>query len=159
MTCMPMYGYYGSKLHSDKFTLMATMALYKRKAGSVVVWLVFISAGLFNIFHLLSLSFNIKERGLPRSVISSYDNIQLNLAKEPWLSAPQLPRALIKAEHDEAIQLLKDFSELLSELNMTFLMTHGTLLGSFMTHDILPWDDDLDAMISCSDLPKLRGRT
>ncbi len=151
------------------------MVSYMRKGGRVIAFLMVISAVLFIVYNInlegfidvketastllsnnLNGFFDIKEISFTKSVISAYVNLELNLVKGPWLSAPQLPRALTKAEHDEAIQLLKDFSGILSVSNMTFLMSYGTLLGSFMAHDILPWDDDLDLAISCSDLPKLR---
>ena len=35
-------------------------------------------------------------------------------------------------------------------------MSYGTLLGSYFFHDIVPWDDDVDLMVSFEDYPKLK---
>ena len=39
--------------------------------------------------------------------------------------------------------------------NITYILAYGTLLGSYISHDILPWDDDLDLLVKLSDKEKL----
>ena len=80
----------------------------------------------------------------------------LHMTHLRWLNSPQLPRALPKEQHDSIIEFLYTFSKLLAKVNVTMLLSSGTLLGSFIFHDIVPWDDDLDIMIACSDIPKLK---
>lgn len=67
-----------------------------------------------------------------------------------------MPRAITRYEHDKYVQLLEVLSNLFFEANVTFFMCDGTLLGSYMGHDLLPWDDDLDIMVRYSDLPKVK---
>ena len=80
----------------------------------------------------------------------------LNITTAPWLSAPSLPRVLSKDQHDLYIQLLEDLANLFYDANVTFLLCDGSLLGSYVMHDMLPWDDDVDVMVRYGDLPKVK---
>ena len=40
--------------------------------------------------------------------------------------------------------------------NFRYTLVHGTLLGSYFFHDILPWDDDMDVMVDFRDYPKFK---
>ena len=81
----------------------------------------------------------------------------LKMSKIPWLSAPTLPRLISRKEHDDNIELLGVLAELFRKANITFILMHGTLLGSYLSHDMLPWDDDLDVMVNFKDLPKVKN--
>ena len=65
----------------------------------------------------------------------------LNNTKTPWLSADILPRAMSKFEYKQYIKLLSDVTQLLEEYSVTYFLSGGSLLGSYVMHDILPWDD------------------
>ena len=67
-----------------------------------------------------------------------------------------IPRFLDQSQHQAAVQLLANISELFREYNIQYIMCHGTLLGSYMFHDVIPWDDDLDIMVSYSDVNRVR---
>ena len=66
----------------------------------------------------------------------------------PWLSHPKLPRGLTLQQYKEGLELLRAFSGIMDSLNVSYVMSHGTLLGSFMSHGIIPWDDDFDFLVS-----------
>ncbi len=52
-------------------------------------------------------------------------------------------------EHkDDAIQLLKKLVELLNKYNIEFFLISGTLLGYCRHNDFIPWDDDIDIIVS-----------
>jgi hypothetical protein len=45
----------------------------------------------------------------------------------------------------------------LDRINATYFMTSGTLLGSYRHHGRIPWDDDVDLIISGADKPRVLG--
>ena len=74
----------------------------------------------------------------------------------PWLSHPRLPRVITRHERDRCVDLLSTVGAIFREFNITYMLAYGTLLGSYVMHDMLPWDDDLDLFVSIDDLPKMR---
>ena len=74
----------------------------------------------------------------------------------PWLSCPQLPRATSRPQHDHIIDLVRDVTKLFDSHNIRYAMVSGTLIGSYMFHDVIPWDDDVDIWINLADLPQLK---
>ena len=66
-----------------------------------------------------------------------------SLAGSHWLLHPVLKRALSVSLHDEYLNLLRDFVQLVKERDVDVVIVDGTLLGSYFFHDILPWDDDI----------------
>ena len=39
--------------------------------------------------------------------------------------------------------------------NVTYMMFYGVLLGSYMMHDIIPWDSDVDVLVRMQDMEVL----
>lgn len=74
-----------------------------------------------------------------------------------WMSAPFFPRAMNRSAHDRYVQLLRVLSQLFLRNNVTFIMCDGTLLGSYLSHGMLPWDDDVDLMVRYSDINKIKN--
>ncbi len=72
----------------------------------------------------------------------------------PLLSHPGIPRAMSEEKYNDYIDLIEALAVLLETANITYGMCDGTLLGSFMMHDMIPWDDDVDMMISRKDMNK-----
>ena len=74
----------------------------------------------------------------------------------PWLSAKFFPRRLSRMRHEKGLRTLTALTDLLIRANVTFVMSDGTLLGSYFSHGILPWDDDFDITVKYSDIYKVR---
>ena len=93
-----------------------------------------------------------------RVIIHSGDTVRLKQANEvlPWLSHRQLPRILSRRQRDRCIELLAQVDAILSAFNITYMLAYGTLLGSYVMHDMLPWDDDIDIFMNIDDLPNIR---
>ena len=73
----------------------------------------------------------------------------------PRLSHPGLPRRMNFTEYQNIKQLMQDIHRIFTENDITYVMVDSTLLGSYVTHDVLPWDDDLDLLIRKSDKNKI----
>jgi hypothetical protein len=54
-----------------------------------------------------------------------------------------------------AIALLKKTIELMDILGVTYFLISGTLLGKVRHGDLIPWDDDMDIMVSSNIISKL----
>ncbi|CAF1250940.1 unnamed protein product, partial [Didymodactylos carnosus] len=65
-----------------------------------------------------------------------------------WKTSVLLPRLYTPCEHKVMINLLNTFHQLCKSNNITYMICDGTLLGSYRNHDILPYDDDLDVLVS-----------
>ena len=74
----------------------------------------------------------------------------------PWLSHELIPRLISRQEHDRCIELLAQVDAILSKFNITYMLAYGTLLGSYVMHDMLPWDDDIDIFMNIDDRPNIK---
>ena len=52
-------------------------------------------------------------------------------------------------------KILKMFHEFCKENNITYYLSHGTLLGAIRYKKFIPWDDDIDLHMKGSDYLKL----
>ena len=59
------------------------------------------------------------------------------------------------ALQDKLLILLRVFDEVCREFNLTYIATHGTLLGALRHGGLVPWDDDLDVAMPRADYEKL----
>ena len=59
-----------------------------------------------------------------------------------WYSTPDIKRGLNVEEHKQLMNLLQIIDEVFRANNITYMMSSGTLLGSYRHHDVIPWDDD-----------------
>ena len=63
--------------------------------------------------------------------------------------------ALSNTEHDHLLQILKHVQNLFDTLNIEYFFAFGTLLGAIRHGKRVPWDDDIDIVISAEDGKKL----
>ncbi|CAF4294798.1 unnamed protein product, partial [Adineta steineri] len=72
-----------------------------------------------------------------------------------WRSSPNLARRLTSFDHYIYTELLIILDHFFRRHQITYLITDGTLLGSYTHHDFLPWDDDVDLRVSNRDRQRL----
>lgn len=113
------------------------------------------------VFYLVFLS------DYPEEIVEVDQNFKLDTTSEifspgmkfksvwPTESHQHLQRGLKQEEYRELVDLLEVFAELMRKNNITLVMMDGTLLGSYFFHDFVPWDDDLDLMVSWEDRAKV----
>ena len=89
------------------------------------------------------------------SVETLSEGDDLNKFAIPWFSHPDLPRPITKKEYHRVLELVRHIDEAFRENNVTYMLAFGTLLGAYVNHGILPWDDDLDLTASVSDYEKI----
>jgi len=104
---------------------------------------------------LLKQSFGNNETVVHVSASKQWVNFQ-EYHKSGALNSEKLPRRLNSKEYNLYLELTTKFTDLLFKENITFIMADGTLLGSYIMHDFIPWDDDVDIMVSYKDYPKMK---
>ena len=65
----------------------------------------------------------------------------------PMLDAPNLPRLMSSFQLKTSLKLLDEVTKFFDEHNIEYVMCYGTLLGSYVAHSVLAWDDDIDIVI------------
>ena len=73
-----------------------------------------------------------------------------NLLKKfsvPKFNHAAMPRAMNAEEYDTMMRLVRLTVHILEQHNISCVLTYGSLVGSYMMHDILPWDDDVDIFV------------
>lgn len=73
-----------------------------------------------------------------------------------WKSTNLMPRLISPCDHALTMYLLSLLiNHVFHKYRIEYMMMAGTLLGSYIRHDMLPWDDDVDLRVSLSDRKKL----
>ena len=73
----------------------------------------------------------------------------------PRISHPDLPRSLNDSEYQQTQALMAELDKIFVQNNITYILAYGSLLGSYIFHDIIPWDDDIDILVRFSEKKKL----
>nr|ACD54726.1 lipopolysaccharide choline phosphotransferase-like protein [Adineta vaga] len=88
-------------------------------------------------------------------LINSNESHSLPYHYSRWRSSVLLQRQVTQCEHLQIIRLLTIIDRMCRSYNLTYMMHSGTLLGSWRHHDLIPWDDDADIMVSIKDQSRL----
>ena len=131
-----------------------------RRSCSVTVLIMWICIGmilirLYPVSHLTKSSSDKDPNGDCPGIISDKNYTELDLFST-WCSQDALPRTVSQSNYSEMIQLVSDFLNICERANITPILGHGSLLGSYMFHDVIPWDDDIDLWIPYDDIPKVK---
>ena len=98
---------------------------------------------------------NIKSTGDCFQNYQSSEHFNLSGHAIPRLSYKGLPRSLTDEEYHQTQDLVRDVDKLFTGNNMSYTLSHWTLLGSYLMHDMLPWDDDVDIWTGIENLSKI----
>jgi len=72
-----------------------------------------------------------------------------------WESSSPFSRVLTQCEHSLLMRLLIVIEHICRQNQITFFMAYGTLIGSWRHHDVIPWDGDVDLLLSILDKPRV----
>lgn len=67
-------------------------------------------------------------------------------------SHPGLPRLLDAEQRKINTEFLMSIKKLFCDVNATWTLYFGSLLGAYISHDLLAWDDDLDIILDDDDI-------
>ena len=65
--------------------------------------------------------------------------------------------ALNSTEHMWYAQLVREFVQRCKDFNITFMLKDGSVLGAYMHHGFIPWDDDVDVHVLHSHQRRLQS--
>ena len=134
----------------------------RRVCGVFVAWVV-ANSFLFSLLytkispHCESISQNLHQtliqeqhkEQLYKTILKDYNNTRLQELwnNVPVLDAPNLPRLMTTFHLEYSLKLLDEVTKFFDKHNIEYIMCYGTLLGSYVAHSVLAWDDDIDIVI------------
>ena len=102
---------------------------------------------------------NVGEKFMDNSLLAHKQRVKVSndVPDFAWKSDNVLARAFTKQQHTQLMNITLTLAQLLEASNVTYMMSFGTLLGSYIFHDVIPWDDDMDFLVDVKDLPKVKA--
>lgn len=61
----------------------------------------------------------------------------------------------LKAGHALELEILTDFDRICTEEGIGYFLAYGTMLGAVRHHGFIPWDLDVDVMVTVEEYPRL----
>ena len=103
-------------------------------------------------------------RSLVRVVDSNLDRTEVHRRFEQWrkftegssLNKTSFGIVLAEKDRELLLNILKYFTSVCEQHNITYFITGGTLLGSWRHHGFIPWDDDIDIYMDFNDKDRFR---
>ncbi|XP_014680856.1 PREDICTED: uncharacterized protein LOC106820801 [Priapulus caudatus] len=65
----------------------------------------------------------------------------------PWIDSKIAPRAITQVQYWKIMSLMNLVDMVFKENKVPYFVFGGALYGSYMCHDLLPWDDDIDIVV------------
>ena len=100
------------------------------------------------------------------SVDADYSDFQVKLSrheKYKWkysgylnVKYRQFAPAMNEAEYELYVELISVFKRRCETFNITYMLSGGSVLGSYRFHGFVPWDDDFDVQVKSSDKQVLK---
>ena len=82
----------------------------------------------------------------------------VNISRELSQNSSNLMnRHLTFTQKEEQLLLLDRIKRLFADQGVEWFLFYGSLLGSYVSHDVLAWDDDVDILVDHSALKKLQA--
>ena len=108
-------------------------------------------------YQSLSHNLTTNQQQQHKTILQDYNDTLLQEVwnKVPVLEAPHLPRLLSPFHQKTSLRLLDEITKFFDEHNIEYVMCFGTLLGSYVAHSVLAWDDDIDIVIHARHQPLL----
>ena len=91
---------------------------------------------------------NVTQVQLNQTERHTFERVDLatHWAQLPYNNSPAMPRLVDRTQRERMIKLFANVHAMFTKYNIEYVMYWGTLLGSYVTHGPLAWDDDLDVM-------------
>lgn len=77
------------------------------------------------------------------------NNIDINMSEEDYLK--------LRKYQNELMNMIDEFNKFCDEKELNFILGYGGLIGLKLFDGFLPWDDDLDCLMSRNDYEKLES--
>ena len=119
--------------------------------------LILILNRILNYQDFSSLLLNSRLKPLTSATYIYREGEAVHIKKSVYNSSHRdLKRILNEEQRTQYYTLISAFDRILHSHGVEYFIADGTLLGSYLFHDFIPWDEDIDAIIAWDDLDKVK---